>query len=476
MSFTSIYFLIGFPVGVLVYYLIPDKFRKVWLLLVSYLFVLSAMPQALAWLFGITVVSYLLGNVVRRGKNKFVFICGICVFAFLLLFIRSIGLVFDFLNLNQVGIFVPLGISFYMLQAISYFVEIYRGNFSTIPKLWDYALYISFFPKFLSGPIERPEDFVSQIQVKKDIPNYNVCKKAALRMFWGYFEKIVIADHAAIVVNTIFEEYGEHTGFILICGAILYGVQLYADFDGYSNIAMGAAEFLGYRITKNFERPYFSRNTGEFWSRWHISLSSWLKDYIYIPLGGSRRGKNRTYVNLLITFLISGIWHGMGTKFLFWGILHGICQIISKMTTKLRSTMQMRLRVNTKCGSYHLFQSILTFMLVDFAWIFFRADSLRHGIGYVIHMCRHFSLFQIVNTSIYALNINSVIITTMLLGIIVLLIKDILVECRVDVMTILGKQNLLFRWLIYVGMCMWIVCAYVQLIGMDVSQFIYGQF
>ncbi|MCM1125265.1 MAG: MBOAT family protein [Lachnospiraceae bacterium] len=469
MSFTSIYFLAGFPAGVLVYYVIPDKLKRIWLLLVSYLFVLLAMPQALVWLSGITALSYLLGNVLLRKRSKFIFGTSICILCFLLVFLRRIGI-------YQVGLLAPIGISFYMMQAISYLIEIYNGKIIIAPQLWDYALYISFFPKFLSGPIEKPNDFIAQIQLQKSIPDYTICKRALLRMFWGYFEKIVVADHAAIIVNIIFEEYTDHTGFILICGAVLYGIQLYADFDGYSNIALGAAEFLGYHITRNFERPYFSRSIGEFWRRWHISLSTWLRDYIYIPLGGNRKGKRRTYANLLITFVISGIWHGTGAKFLFWGILHGIYQVMSKMTLKFRNAMQTRLRINTRCYSYFLFQNILTFMMVDFAWIFFRAEGLRQGISYVGHMCKNFALTQIVSTSIYALNVNSVIITTMILGIAVIIMKDILVECRIDVLTLLGRQNLLFRWLIYAVLCIWVVIAYIQLIGLDASQFIYGQF
>lgn len=476
MDFILTWFLIGFPIVVFVYYLIPDKAKRFWLLVISYLFVMLAMPQALVWLIGITGISYLLGRVINRKKNKLFVIGSVCVLTLFLLCSRRLGALHAVLNLEQGRILAPIGISFYMLQAIAYLVEIYKGNIQDKSSFWDYVLYLSFFPKFMSGPIERPEKFLPQIQTGKKLPEYEVCKRAAFFMLWGYFEKIVVADHAAIVVNMIFEEYAEHTGFILLCGAILYGIQLYADFDGYCHIALGAAEFLGYHITINFERPYFSRSIGEFWKRWHISLSSWLKDYIYIPLGGSRRGSGRTYINLIITFFVSGIWHGAGMKFIFWGMLHGGYQVISRMTGRLRAAVRIRLRINTKCFSYHLLQGILTFLMVDFAWIFFRADSLRQGVYYVRHMCTNFALSQVVSTSIYGLNIEPVLITTMLVGIVVVLVRDILTECRIDILEVIGRQNFVFRWAVYVLICLCVVCAYVQMIGIDVSQFIYGQF
>lgn len=476
MDFILNWFLFGFPIVVFVYYLIPDKAKRFWLLVISYLFVMLAMPQALVWLVGITGISYLLGRAISRKKNKLYIIGSVCVLASFLLCSRRLGALHTVLNLEQGTILAPIGISFYMLQAIAYLVEVYKGNIQDKLNFWDYVLYLSFFPKFMSGPIERPEKFLPQIQTGKKLPEYEVCKRAAFFMLWGYFEKIVVADHAAIVVNMIFEEYAEHTGFILLCGAILYGIQLYADFDGYCHIALGAAEFLGYHITINFERPYFSRSVGEFWRRWHISLSSWLKDYIYIPLGGSRRGSARTYINLIITFFVSGIWHGAGMKFIFWGMLHGGYQVISRLTGRLRAAVRMYIRINTKCFSYHLFQGILTFLMVDFAWIFFRADSLRQGVYYVRHMCTNFALSQVVSTSIYGLNIEPVLITTMLVGIIVVLVRDILTECRIDILEMIGRQNFVFRWAIYLVICLYVVCAYVQMIGIDVSQFIYGQF
>lgn len=476
MDYILTWFLIGFPIVVFVYYLIPDKAKSFWLLVISYLFVMLGMPQALVWLICITVISYLLGRIISRKKNKLFVFGSVCTLILLLLCSRRLGTLQAILNLEPGRILAPIGISFYMLQAIAYLVDVYKGNMQDKLSFWDYALYLSFFPKFISGPIERPEKFFPQIRIKKNLPEYEVCKRAVFLMFWGYFEKIVVADHAAIVVNTIFEEYAEHTGFILLCGAILYGIQLYADFDGYCHIALGAAEFLGYPITINFERPYFSQSIGEFWKRWHISLSSWLKDYIYIPLGGSRSGRVRTYINLVITFFVSGIWHGEGMKFIFWGMLHGWYQVISRMTGRLRNAVRIRLKINTKCFSYHLFQGILTFLMVDFAWIFFRADSLRQGVYYVRHMCSNFAVSQVVSASIYGLNIESVLITTMLVGIIVLLAKDILTECRIDILELIGRQNFVFRWAIYLAICLYVVCAYVQMIGIDVSQFIYGQF
>lgn len=467
MGFTTLAFVLIVPLIVIAYYICPDRMRPVFLLLISLLFGYSFLPGVLLPLCIISIVTYALGIIISsRTRNKLlIFITGIGIIVLLMIFSR----------LNYT--FWPaIGVSYYSLQAISYLTDIYKGTLQAETNLIYFSLYISFFPRFLSGPIERAGDFLPQIREARKIPSYEMLKRASVIILWGYFEKLVVADHASMIVTEIFDTYQTQHGYILIVGAVLYAIQLYADFDGYSNIALGIAALFGFQITKNFRRPYFAVSISEFWHRWHISLSNWLRDYIYILLGGNRKGKIRQYLNLLITFGISGIWHGSGMKYLVWGMLHAFYQIMGKILKPCRNKIRNIFHITKNNFMIRIFQCLGVFILVDFAWVFFRASSLHEALGYLYYTVVNFIPDETVNYNIMRLNIDLSIYITLIWGIITLLTGDLIRGKCGNVISVLSKLNVIIRWGIYLFIVGLIMCSVLQRYGMDTSGFLYAQF
>lgn len=466
MEFTSLSLMAAIPFVLIFYYILPRKLRYLWLLIISWLLCGLFMPKALICLVAVTIVSYLAGRLIEQTSNKKMWLTMGIGSVMLVMF--SSKIFSQFIS--------AVGISFYSLQAISYLTDIYRKKLGAERNFMRYALYLAFFPKFISGPIERAEEFLPQIEKNSSIPDYQTCRQAAWWMLWGYFEKLVIADIAALLVNTIFEKYAEQSGLILIFGAVLFGIQLYADFDGYSHMAMGMAKFFGFQITNNFSRPYFARSIAEFWHRWHISLSTWLRDYIYIPLGGNRKGKFRQFINLLITFGASGIWHGTGSKYLVWGMLHGSYQILGKLLQPWKEKLKKFSHINENGIIFGIFQRLIVFLLVDFAWIFFRAGSLRAAFQYLQHIILHLISSSDINTSLLGLGIQPVMLITLMTGIMLLFVVEIIQEMKISIAVLLDKRTVFFRWIVYAGILFLIACAVLQRYGMDASGFLYADF
>lgn len=466
MEFTSLRFIIFVPFIIIAYYIFPGKTKPLFLLLISYLFCCSFMPGVLIPLCVITIATYLLGRILNTSRyRKLILAAGIIGVVVLMQFARM-----------GHALLPMIGMSFYALQAISYMVDVYRGTLMPEKNLVYYALYIAFFPKFLSGPIERGGKFLPQITEQTKVPDYQTLRNASFLILWGYFEKLVVANHALIIVDKIFAEHWAHHGGILAAGAVLYAIQLYADFDGYSNIALGIAGLFGFHLTRNFQRPYFAKSIGEFWHRWHISLSSWLRDYIYIPLGGNRKGKIVQYLNLLITFGVSGIWHGAGMKYLVWGMMHGFYQVMGKILKPSRDRIKAAFHIKEENRIVRILQSIMVFGMVDFAWIFFRADSFSEALRYIYYMIMNFMPNPTVNTNIMGLGIDLSILVTMMIGIVILFVGDTLCENCESVILALGKRNIVVRWGAYICVLSLIGCAVLQSYGMDISGFLYAEF
>ena len=338
MIFNSLDFLLFFPIVLIVYFFIPGKYRYLWLLITSYYFYMCWNPKYVILIAISTVITWFSGILLERYKESSArvrkCIVGSC-------FAGNIGILiffkyFDFLleNVNfllqRLGISViekpfdiilPVGISFYTFQALSYTMDVYRHGINAERNLLKYALFVSFFPQLVAGPIERSGNLLNQIKELPDkkIWNYEKISNGFVLMTWGYFQKMVIADRIAIMVDTVFSSYYMYGTFELIAAAMGFAIQIYCDFSGYSTIAIGAAQVMGFSLMENFQTPYFSRSIKEFWRRWHISLSTWFRDYLYIPLGGNRCSKTRNYINLMITFLVSGLWHGANWTYIFWG-------------------------------------------------------------------------------------------------------------------------------------------------------------
>ena len=356
-----------------VYYIIPLKFRWGLLLGASIVFYASADWKMLFLIGGSTAVSYFAGLKIEqaeKNQKKRVWMTSCVVLLVLIL------IVFKYFNFfaSAVGsllgassdvfkLVMPLGISYYTFKMISYLADIYKGKIDAEKNFGYYALYISFFPQILCGPIERADDFIPQLKYGCKFED-KLAAEGLERIIIGLFKKLVIADRLSLYVSTVFDAPLSYPGLASIMAAFFYSIQIYCDFSGYSDMAIGMAQMLGIRTKDNFAYPYFSRSIKEFWSRWHISLSSWLKDYIYIPLGGNRKGKLRKNLNTLVTFLVSGIWHGSSLSFVFWGGLHGLWNMIS--APKKNDAPVWR----------QILQGLITFCGVTFTWVFFRAQDL----------------------------------------------------------------------------------------------------
>ena len=378
-----------FAIILAVYYILPHKFRWGLLLLASVVFYASADWKMLALIGGSILVSYIAGLKIEQAENekqKKVWMAGciILLVAILMLF-KYFGFFADVIG-NMLGatsfvfnLVMPLGISYYTFKIISYLVDIYKGKIDAEKHLGYYALYVSFFPQILCGPIERADYFIPQLKYGCKFED-KLAAEGLERIIIGLFKKLAIADRLALYVGTVFDAPTAYPGLASIMAVAFYTIQIYCDFSGYSDMAIGMAQMLGIRTRENFNYPYFSRSIKEFWSRWHISLSSWLRDYIYIPLGGNRKGKMRKHLNTLAVFLVSGIWHGSSLSFVFWGALHGFWNMIS--TPKKDDDPVWK----------QILQVLVTILGVAFTWIFFRAKDLATAFTMIKHMILGFGL------------------------------------------------------------------------------------
>jgi D-alanyl-lipoteichoic acid acyltransferase DltB (MBOAT superfamily) len=304
---------------------------------------------------------------------------------------------FNFINLNigfllqkfnyhnpipYLSILLPIGLSFHTFQAMSYTIEVYRGNQKAEKHFGIYALYVMFYPQLVAGPIERPQNILPQIHSKHSF-SYDMMVSGLKLMLWGFFKKLVIADRLAIFVSSVFNNPDLHNGTTIVIASVFFGIQIYCDFSGYTDIAIGCAKTMGFDLMKNFERPYFAANIQEFWRRWHISLSTWFRDYLYFPLGGNRVSAGRRYLNLFIIFLVSGVWHGANYTYIIWGALHGLyCVVYVIIKPWLRKTPENK----TATALMRTGNIVLTFTLVTFAWIFFRANTVADAFTLIKHI------------------------------------------------------------------------------------------
>lgn len=394
MLFNSYSFLVFFPIVVGIYFLLNPKLRWILLLVSSYYFYMCWNVNYIILIFASTVIDYFAGiGIYRTSKklNKLVLLSlslisnlGILfTFKYYGFFSKSTENLLDVFNIAyhfpELDILLPVGISFYTFQTLSYTIDIYRGI--TIPErhFGRFALYVSYFPQLVAGPIERSYQLLPQLRNFIDL-NYSNVRDGLVLMTFGFFKKVVVADRLAEYVNLVYNNPGEYGGFSSLIATYFFSFQIYCDFSGYSDIAIGAALVMGVRLMTNFSQPYFSRNIGEFWSRWHISLSTWFRDYLYIPLGGNRVGKGRWYFNLLFVFIVSGLWHGAGWNFVIWGFLHGIYLVFTSIFSSPGIGNSESKDRKKPSPIRQIFQIVLTYHLVLFGWVFFRSSNYEDAL------------------------------------------------------------------------------------------------
>ena len=499
MLFNSLSFLLYFPVVTVLYILLPRMLRLPWLLAASYFFYMCWNPRYAALIALSTVLTWLsglaLGRLAKTDTSRRKLVVGLCCAANLgiLAFFKygtfileniaaaagALGFSFTPPALN---VLLPVGISFYTFQALSYTVDVYRGDIEPEKNLMRYALFVSFFPQLVAGPIERSGSLLRQIQkapamTRRQLLDYERIAGGLTLMAWGFFLKMVIADRVSILVDTVFGSYFGYHSFALLLGALGFSLQIYCDFSSYSTIAIGAAQVLGFTLMENFDTPYLARSVPEFWRRWHISLSTWFRDYLYIPLGGNRCSKLRHYANILITFLVSGLWHGANWTYVIWGGLHGVYQIIGKELRPVKDRLNARLGVKTGSFSHKLGQTLVTFGLSSFAFIFFRADTVGVALGYIARMLTKWDPWALSDGTLYTLGLDRSEWNVLFIALLVLLVVDLLkyrTGKRIDVF--LREQSLWFRWLCVGGLVLAVVIFGEYGLGFDAKQFIYFQF
>ena len=485
MSFQSLGFLLFFPCCCLVNYLLPQRARNGWLLAASYFFYLCCGVPFAALLAAVTLVSYGLGRALETARSlparRALLAAGVVAAAGVLAVFKYAGFALqaaaDLLHLlgfafapPAFSLVLPAGLSFFTFQVIAYLADVYRGNIPAEHSLVRYGLFVSFFAHILSGPIARGGQLLPQLEKPRPFDAAGV-RDGLLLMLWGYFEKLVIADRAALAVDTVFGDYAAFGGVERLLAAVLYAVQLYADFAGYSHIALGAAGVLGIRLADNFRQPYLAQTVRDFWGRWHISLSGWLRDYIYIPLGGSRRGKLRQYLNLLVTFLVSGLWHGAAWHFVFWGGLHAVYQIASRLTGPVRRHINLGQGLLPRWT-----RRLVTFGLVTAAWVFFRADSVHQALSYLGGIAGWFDPWVLTDGTLLTLGLDGWGWSVLLCGVLVLFGVDCLHERGVRLRSILARQPVVYRWIVYYAAAAAVLVFGVWGPGYAAANFVYFQF
>jgi D-alanyl-lipoteichoic acid acyltransferase DltB (MBOAT superfamily) len=441
----------------------------------------------------ITLMSYFSGLMLnslncsskasQRGKRLFLSVSIILILSSLFFFkyfnfaTGTAGYLLSFFSIGferpVFDIMLPLGISFYTFQALSYIIDIYRKDVKVQKHIGKYALYMSFFPQLLAGPINKSKYLLPQFEEKHSF-DYDRIKNGLLLMLWGYFQKLIIADRLAILVNTVYDNPTAFKGFEIITATVFFAIQLYCDFSSYSDIARGAGLVLGFNLVKNFERPYFGRSIQEFWRRWHISLTSWFRDYLYFPLGGSRVSRIKKYRNIMIVFLLSGLWHGAGWTFVLWGALQGFYQIMGMELQPLRDYIIGKFRINRETLSHRLLQSFFVFLLIDFSFIFFRANSFGDAV-YIIKNMFVYNPWIYFDKSIYTLGLDEKDFKLAILSIICLIIVDLL-RGREELSHKIARQNVVFRWSLYLGAIFAILIFGIYGSGYNAINFIYFQF
>ncbi len=476
MLFNSFHFLFFFVVVTSLYFTIPHKWRWLLLLLSSCYFYMAFVPIYILILAVTIVIDYFAGIAIDGAKNKrrktflvislIANILVLCVFKYFNFLNDSFSFLMHGFGLKDpipyLNILLPIGLSFHTFQAMSYTIEVYRGNQKAEKHFGIYALYVMFYPQLVAGPIERPQNLLKQFREKHEFEYVRIVEGLKL-ILWGFFKKLVVADRLAIYVNAVYNNTEHHSGISLLVATVFFAFQIYCDFSAYSDIAIGVAKVMGFNLMTNFNRPYFARNVAEFWKRWHISLSTWFKDYLYISLGGNRVSVPRWYFNLFIVFLISGLWHGANWTYIIWGALNGFYLIFANVSQSSRNKFSSFIGINKMPVLARCLQIGVTFMLVCFAWIFFRANNVTDAFSII----KKISSF---NGPLFIENPSKMIYS--LAGIAFLLLIEYKREYYKGSITFFDNKNWLIRNMSYASLVLLIL-----LFGVfDGGQFIYFQF
>lgn len=485
MSILSVSFLAFLVLLTAIYHIVPGKVKPYILLAGSIFFYLSFDMRYSLFLLFTVISTYACGILTEKAEAKerkklyliitlLINIAILIVVKYLPYTVSLIGSAFG-KDFSAFKLLVPIGISFYTLQTVGYCIDVYRGDIKAEKNFFKYSSFATFFPLILQGPISRYSQLADQLFSKKKANDlYRSITFGSQLMLWGFFKKLVIADRAAILVNTVFDNHTEYTALPILAAALLYTVQIYTDFSGCVDICRGAGELFGINIIDNFRQPYFATSIPDFWRRWHISLSSWLRDYVYIPLGGNRKGKARKYLNIFIVFLVSGFWHGVGLQYIAWGILHGVYQIAGGITMPMRKKLCSSMHINRESVPYKLFQQLFTFALIVESWIFFRSDSVTTALRMTKRLIFNWDSTPLSSLLNLGLDVNDFIILAV--SLVLLFTVSVLRAKKIPVREKTAKAPLPIRWIIYLAVFMAVLVFGIYGPGYSDASFIYMNF
>lgn len=477
MTLTGITFYIFLPICITVYFLIPSKVRYVWLLICSYYFYCSLDGAFVSLLIASTILTWLSGNLVYRFDSKNIkkafMILGIVINVMFLVIYKYENF---FLELSgsdvRLNLILPVGISFYTFQSLTYIFDIYNGDLEPENNIFKYALFVSFFPLILSGPIERAKHLIPQLDLSADFDSLRAADGLRLMLF-GYFMKMVIVSRMTILTDFVFVDYNNKSGVALLIAVLAYTVQIYCDFQGYSLIAIGMCKIMGIEIITNFRQPYFAISVSDFWRRWHISLSTWFRDYIYIPLGGNRKGKIRKYINIMIVFIVSGLWHGANMTFVVWGFLNGLYQVIGDLLKPLKERIVNSISLNKNPSLLRTIKTFITFVLISFTWIFFRSASIDEALQILSKLFRDFSYVNLFDDTLWNVGLGVYNMLFAIAAVVILIIADVMCERKkCDISEIIKNHKTPVRWFLYYVMIVMIILS----MNLNMTEFIYSGF
>lgn len=466
MLFNSYQYILFLPIVLVAYFSCPTRWRWALLLIASYIFYMAWEPAYAILILSSTLVDYILARIMGKidtlRLRKVLLVLSLSTNLGLLAAFKYFEFIRTIINdithfsgyagsIPALDVLLPVGISFYTFQTLSYTIDVYRGEIKPERHLGIFALYVSFFPQLVAGPIERSHRLLPQL--KKTQPfNYPDAVEGLRLILWGLFKKMVIADRLAMIVNKVYDAPEQYTGPVLVLATLCFAYQIYCDFSGYSDIAIGSARMFGIRLSRNFNRPYHAKSIREFWQRWHISLSTWFRDYVYLSLGGNRCARSRWYFNILMVFVLSGLWHGANWTFLLWGLIHALlylsevtlsplCIRIFKMYPKFQES---RVKI--------IIQWAITFMVVNIAWVFFRADSISEALSILQHL--HVGWQEYLGSEVFViiarqLQISSTIIMVTFLMLAMLIIIEV-IQGEMSMDQWLGRIPRPVRWMCYI--------------------------
>ena len=485
MLFNSLAFAIFLPIVFFLYWALPNKYRPFWILITSYYFYMSWNVKYVVLILFTTVVSYGCAICMQRWKKKKTVLLWSTLIA-------SLGVLFFFKYFNffslsaasllgrfaiplhpiTLSLMLPVGISFYTFQTLSYVIDVYRGDVEPEKNFLTYAAFISFFPQLVAGPIERTSNLLPQIKGEHRFDREKATY-GLLLMAWGFFKKLVVADNLAVYADQIFDDVHYYGGFSMLLAALFFTFQIYCDFSGYSDIAIGCARLFDINLMTNFKSPYFALSIKDFWSRWHISLSTWFRDYVYIPLGGNRVSKMRNAFNLLVTFLVSGLWHGAAWHFVVWGGLHGVLQVAENWLPFMRKlTARAKEDLRSARGPIVWLCRAVTFVIAMLAWVFFRAGSVSDACYVLLHMWDGIlSPGTYFARGMYDFGMKTADVISLLVPLVLLLWFDYTALYE-DPILKLRRCKRPVRWVVYYGF----VFLVLMLASFNAQEFVYFQF